>query len=61
MHFVYRFNKENENKYIKSNFFGKELPDINGKNKILSHIIKMDKKYSRKINLYTKKFINNHY
>lgn len=61
MHFVYRMNMENENIFIKSYFFGKENPELNSKNEILSHIIKMDKKYSTKINTYTRNFIHKYF
>ena len=61
MHFVYKNNIANEKKFIKSDFFGKQDPKLNSENKILSHIIKMDKKHSKKIYLYIKNFLNTYY
>ena len=40
---------------------GKQDPKLNSENKILSHIIKMDKKHSKKIYLYIKNFLNTYY
>ena len=61
MQYLHRMNIENEDNYIKSNFFGKENAELNSNNKILNYIIKQDNKNSKNIFSYINNFILNNF
>jgi hypothetical protein len=61
MHYVFSMNSENEKKYIKDSFFGKEDSILNSQNSILNYLVKNDVKNSKKICTYIDKFISKNF
>ena len=61
MHYIFSMNSENEKKYIKDSFFGKEDSTLNSQNSILNYLVKNDVKNSKKICTYIDKFISKNF